>query len=95
MLVMAFAYGGSPAGPLFWVEVGRWGVLVILLTRFGLVAATTLTFADALLTNAPLTVDFARWYAWQGVCAVLVLVGLGVFAFWTNLGGRRLLAEED
>jgi hypothetical protein len=69
--------------------------LCFLLARFGLVAATTLFFVSPFVQAAPLTTDFSRWYAWQVVCAVLVLLALGAYAFWTNLGGRPLWQEED
>jgi len=85
----------SPAGMHLWQAAALYSAIVFLLARFGLVAATTFIFAFAFVAAAPLTTDFSRWYAWQGICAVLVLLTLAAYAFWTNLGGRPLWQEED
>jgi hypothetical protein len=88
--------GGAPPTAMdFSVSIIGSSALVFLLARFGLVAAITGAFANRLLSITPLTTDFSRWYAWQGICAVLVLLTLGAYAFWANLGGRPLWREED
>ena len=94
-VVLSLAYGGAPTGMGFWGSATLFSVFFFLLARFGLVAATTVLFVNTLLPAMPLTTDFSRWYAWQGICAVLVLLTLGAYAFWTNLGGRPLWQEED
>jgi hypothetical protein len=94
-VVLSLTYGGAPTGMGFWASAALFSALAFLLARFGLVAATTLLLVYELLWRTPLTTDFSRWYAWQGICAVLVLLTLGAYAFWTNLGGRPLWQEED
>jgi uncharacterized membrane protein len=94
-LVMCLTVAPATFAISIWEGAVFYPVLFFLLARFGLVSATTFIFARRLLISAPFTTDIAHWYAWQGVCVTLVLVGLGVVAFWTNLGGRRLWAEED
>jgi hypothetical protein len=94
-VVLSLAYGGAPTGMGFWEIAVVVSPFCFLLPRFGLVAATTLLLVYELLRATPLTTDFSRWYAWQGICAVLVLLALGAYAFWTNLGGRPLWQEED
>jgi serine/threonine protein kinase len=94
-IVLCLAVAPATGVMSVWEGAAFYPVLFFLLARFGLVSATTLIFARRLLTHAPFTTDFAHWYAWQGVCVTLVLVTLGAVAFWTNLGGRRLWAEED
>jgi serine/threonine-protein kinase len=92
---MALLLGGAPTGAPFWATALSCAVLLFVLSRFGLVAATTWLIANRLLMGMPLTTDFSRWYAWQGVGTALVLLARGGFAFRTNLGGRPLWKEED
>ena len=85
----------SLAAPIGHRYAAMYCALAFLLARFGLVAAMALLCATRLMASMPLTTDWSRWYAWQGICAVLVLLTLGAYAFWTNLGGRPLWREED
>jgi ABC-type nickel/cobalt efflux system permease component RcnA len=65
------------------------------LGRFGLVAVMAMSFTAGVLSLNPLTLDFSRWYAWQGIGAVLILLALALYGFWANLGGRPLRREEE
>ena len=94
-VVVSLAYGGAPTGRGFWEPAAYFSALVLVLARFGLVAAMTMSFTHFLVLATPFTTDFSRWYAWQGICAVLLLLTIAAYAFWTNLGGRPLWQEED
>jgi len=68
-------------------------VQVLVLTRFGLLAATAFWYASSVVSDLPVTADFTRWYAGTGLIAVVVVLSLGVWAFRVSLGGRHLLRE--
>jgi hypothetical protein len=93
--LLSVPYFAGVAGFGFLAGAVTVSTTVFVLVRFGLVASTTTVWGHALLRDTCFTADLTRWYAWQGVCTVLVLLTLGVFAFWTNLGGRPLFQEED
>lgn len=94
-LALALAFSGGSLGPKFAGSCIWFALLLFLLARFGLVSAFGFMFASELYLKMPLTLEFSRWYAWQGVCTVLLLFALGLIAFWINLGGRPLWREED
>jgi hypothetical protein len=84
-----------------WISAVLWGVWsvawVLLLLRFGLLAAIVGFFASDLLESLPLTTDLASWTAGPTVLAVALLGTLAVFAFRNAAGGlglRRALAGE-
>jgi hypothetical protein len=67
--------------------------LVLLLTRFGLLAlvaqeVTTYAFAIAAPTS-----DLSAWYAGYGLCALAAVVVIAVYGFHTSLGGRPLFGR--
>ncbi len=74
---------------------GYFALVFTLQARQGLLSATVFIFTNEILSKTVQTIDFSRWYAWQGICASLVVVVIGVFAFWTNLGGRSPWSEQD
>jgi hypothetical protein len=36
-----------------------------------------------------LTTDFSRWYAPRCVAAMLVIIAIAAYGFWTSTSGRR------
>ncbi|MGI8784355.1 MAG: serine/threonine-protein kinase [Acidobacteriota bacterium] len=65
-------------------------LVLILLTRFGLLAAIAAFFFTLLCTSYPLTWDFSVWY-WSNSLIVLVIgVALAAYAFHTSLAGQPL-----
>ena len=70
---------------------------ILLLLRFGLLAAIVGCFANDLLESLPLTTDLSSWTAGPTLLAVAVLGLLAVLAFRNAAGGlglRRALAGE-
>ena len=63
-------------------------LLLLLLTRFGLLAAIAAFFCTDCLNNFPITTDFSAWYAGIGFLALLVFAAVALFSFYTSLGGR-------
>ena len=70
---------------------------ILLLLRFGLLAAIVGFFACDILENLPLTAELSSWTAGPTLLAVVLLGSLAVFAFRNAAGGlglRRALAGE-
>jgi len=94
-ILLSLAYGGTPLALSFWFSAAFFGVFTLLLARFGLVAAMSLILVYELARAAPFTADLSRWYAWQGISVVAILLILAAHAFRTNLGGRPLWRDEE
>ena len=69
-------------------------VLLLTLTRYGLAALTAGLFAATILEGAPLTIHLGAWYSGPTWVSLAVLLALGVYAFRTALGGRRIFSES-
>jgi len=65
-----------------------WVLLVLVLMRFGLVAAITAFFVNTVLTAFPITTQTSAWYAGIGLSALVVITAVTLYAFYTSLGGR-------
>jgi serine/threonine-protein kinase len=92
LLLMALALSGENYG----VELPA-GLLIAAITitvaaRFGILALCFSFFANQVLTEAPLTLDFSRWHAGRGLFLAGVVVALAVWAFRISLGGRPVFA---
>jgi hypothetical protein len=76
-------------------------VVILLLTRVGLVAMIVSLFCSTLLVNSPITAHLRAWYAPSGTSAVAMVVALLVYAVFTVragrpiMGDRRLLARQE
>jgi serine/threonine-protein kinase len=66
-------------------------VLMVLLSRFGLLAVVIEMFVTQLLMRFPLTLDPSRWYFGHGMLAVAIVLGLAIYGFHTSLGGQKAL----
>jgi serine/threonine protein kinase len=64
------------------------GSMVVVLTRFGLVALTIWFYAFAMLNDYALTRHLSSWYAPSGIFAIAVVAALAIYGFRTTLEGR-------
>jgi len=71
----------------------RLGVVVVLLTRFGLLALMLMNLAGILHTMM-LTTDTSLWYAGRTWFAVMVCIALAVYGFRVSLAGRPVVSGE-
>jgi len=73
------------------IAVSYSAIVVLLGSYFGLVALISAMFANAILQGFPGTLNFSAWYAEPGTFALLILLALGVWGFYTSLGGQKAL----
>ena len=66
-----------------------YGVLAVIVLRFGLVPLAVGAFTVDMLGNVPFTADFSEWYATTTLLALLLVVALAGWGFYHSLGGER------
>ncbi len=76
------------------VNVLVFGILALIILRFGLVPVAVAAFAVDMLANVPFTADFSAWYAGTSMLALLSVVALAGWGFYHSLGGEPLWKVE-
>jgi predicted Ser/Thr protein kinase len=71
-----------------------YGVLVLIVLRFGLVPLAVGAFTVDMFLNVPLTTDFSQWYASTAMLALLSVVALAGWGFYHSLGGEPVWKVE-
>jgi hypothetical protein len=71
------------------ITVGLVLTNVALLLRFGFLTTACAALVGNLLSSFPVTHDVSAWYAAGGLPALVVIVGIALFAFRVSLGERR------
>jgi predicted Ser/Thr protein kinase len=71
-----------------------YGVLVLIVLRFGLVPLAVGVFTADMLSNVPFTLDFSEWYAPTALMALLSVVALAGWGFYHSLGGEPVWKVE-
>ena len=66
-------------------------IIVLWGSHFGLVALISTMFVNTVLYGLPATFNFSAWYSGPGTFALLTLFALGVWGFYTSLGGQKAL----
>jgi len=70
------------------------GILALIVLRFGLVPVAVGAFTVDMLGNVPLTADFSAWYMSTAALALLSVVALAGWGFYHSLGGEPLWQVE-
>ena len=65
-------------------------LLVWVLFRYGLVALIAAFFINHLMVFFPVTSQFTAWYATDFVLALIILMALVLWSFYTSLAGQPL-----
>ena len=68
-------------------------LLTVTVARFGLLAAITWQFFFLLTFTWPLTLNLSQWYSSGTIFALMVIVGLSLYGFYTSLAGQPLFRE--
>jgi hypothetical protein len=94
-LFVALQVLGSPHP---WIDgasqVAIYGIAVVVVLRFGLVALAAGIFAADLTITVPVAAGLSTWYAGSTALVFASVLGLAVWGFLTSLGGRRLWKGE-
>jgi hypothetical protein len=80
-------------GP-FLGDVVYLAIWLIILTRFGLLAAVSMDFVVRSLTDLPITLDTSAWYASTSHFTLVVLAVLTLYAFRTATAGYQVPVKE-
>jgi serine/threonine-protein kinase len=69
------------------------GVLLMVLLRYGLVTIVAAAFFIDSFDSIGLGGDWKAWYAPAGLATAALLAGIAVYAFWRSLGSRDVFEE--
>jgi Protein kinase domain len=71
-----------------------YGVLVLIVLRFGLVPLAVGAFTADMFGSVPFTADFSQWYMTTTLLALLSVVALAGWGFYHSLGGEPVWQVE-
>ena len=91
VLALAFSENGSVS--MIFGPTGA-ALYVVLLYRYGLLALLSSLFFFHLWVFFPITTEFSAWYAGDFVLALIMLVGLAAYGFYTSLGGQKVFRGQ-
>jgi hypothetical protein len=94
---LQFALGSDYPWLGLVIGVGIVSCVIVALTRFGLIAATSGGLVLSALMGLVLTPNLSAWYAASSLLGLAALLGLAIFGFHASLAGRPLfrpIAEE-
>jgi Protein kinase domain len=69
-------------------------IYVIALNRYGLLALLSSLFFFHLWVFFPITSEFSAWYAGDFVLALVMLLGLAAYGFYTSLGDQKVFRGQ-
>ena len=69
-------------------------LLVFVLYRYGLLALAFAFFVSHLWVFFSITSDFAAWYAFDFVIALVICIALTIYGFYTSLAGQSLFGGK-
>jgi hypothetical protein len=76
----------------FWIVI--YGIIVVILMRFGLFALVVTLFLIDWVHQTLLTTDLGAWYAQSSIVTLVVLGGMALYGFWLSLGSRQLAGRS-
>ncbi len=80
-----------PQGLLYSIEAAA---VVITVSRFGLLASISYFLFFALCFQYPMTLNLSNWYAGSSIFALVMMLGLSGYGFYTSLGGQKVFAGK-
>jgi hypothetical protein len=69
-------------------------LVVFTLIRYGLLAVISVVFVSHLTVFYPITTELTAWYAIDFTIALVMVVALAAFGFYTSLGGEKILTGK-
>jgi hypothetical protein len=70
------------------------GLILFVLVRYGILAAVALFYTANVILDFPMSLDFSRWYSGSCLAALLVILGLAAYGFYSSLGGRPIFGDS-
>jgi hypothetical protein len=67
-------------------------LIVLVASRYGILACTATMFCADILWSAPLTLDFGRWYAFRSTVMAGLCLALAIYGFNISIGDKPALA---
>ena len=71
-----------------------YSLLLLVATRFGLLALISSQFFRLLLITFPITTDFSVWYASSTIFALVAGLAVASYAAYVSLAGARVFKNE-
>jgi len=96
-MVLLLGTGGflTNDNPIVGLWYLAWPIIVVLtLTRWGLLPLMISNFVGDLFYTFPFTLDLSTWYAGTSLFALALGIAVGVYGFHTALAGRSLFKDE-
>jgi hypothetical protein len=96
VVVLALSFlGDSPSTPALRAvhAVVAGAIVLLLLTRFGVLSVGVAAFSIIVIRFLPVTLDPSQWYFARGAVGLGAVLLLAAFGFVTALGGRSALPE--
>jgi serine/threonine-protein kinase len=75
-------------------QILAYAIAVMIVFRFGLIPLAVAIFTVNMIDNIPLTTDLSAWYVGTSVLAILSLIAIATWGFYTSLGGQPLLKMD-
>jgi len=91
LFILVTMAGGVPSAAGLLFNVIAWGSVTFVTARYGLLSMVTFQFFYFVTNFLPYTSDFSAWYGHVTLSAVLLTLGVALYAFRTSLGGQPLL----
>ena len=63
--------------------------------RFGLLTLVAAVFVADIMLNAPISLDFSRWYAATTLFVPIAIAALAAYSFHAALGGRKFWSSDQ
>jgi serine/threonine-protein kinase len=92
--MMAAPIGGESASIGWLTGAMRALMMLLVLTRGGLLPLASALFFMFILIEVPITLDFGAWYASRALPVIAVLAGLALYGFHTALGGKPIFGSS-
>ena len=97
VFALTFASPASLSTTHYWIHVSaavvQYGLVIVVLTRFGLLPMIVSIAVDSDLRDFPLTTDFSTWYAGSTMFILAVVLALTGYAVYTAVAGRPLVKD--
>jgi hypothetical protein len=95
LLTFLFGLTTSSGGALYWTfSMGVATLMVICISRFGPLTTAAYMACISTVAASPVTSDFSRWYAVNGLIALVAVFALALVSARISLAGQPLMRSS-